>query len=500
VRQRALERKLLWGVVAMFVVPTALTEGILIVLYRRGVFQDVGGLLLAVLISLAAIMAYLSWIAYALARPVIRTVRMIRDGTELMTTVNPGHRIEVRTGDELEALAEDINRLADHLREAKGGLRSRVAEATRALQVERETLAAIVDALADGVVVATLDGRITLANPVAQALLMSGGSLVGRNLFDLVDPSGVARFLDELRNGGRGAQRFAITPPDGVELHAGMTSLLDVDGRLTGVILALRDASRPVDESAGDPAASRSPAPRRFTGAGLASGIASDTPGPMRPELYDFSLFEEMERNVAAAQREHRLDELPFVVLDVETTGLRADAGDRIVSLAGVRVRAGIVRAGERFDALVCPERPIPAASTRFHGITDTMVVEAPVIGVVLPAFLRFAEGAVLVGHEVSFDVAFLDRDLRRLGLPPLPAGHPVMDTRLLSRLVHGPGLEHTLEAVAERLGVRMIGRHSALGDALTTAEIFVRLLALLKKRGLVTLGATLDALRSSRP
>ena len=181
--------------------------------------------------------------------------------------------------------------------------------------------------------------------------------------------------------------------------------------------------------------------------------MASDTPGPVRPELYDFSLFEEMERNVAAAQREHRLDELSFVVLDVETTGLRADAGDRIVSLAGVRVRAGTVRAGESFDALVCPERPIPAASTRFHGITDAMVVEAPVIGVVLPAFLRFAEGAVLVGHEVSFDVAFLDRDMRRLGLPPLPAGHPVMDTRLLSRLVHGPGLEHTLEAVAERLG-----------------------------------------------
>ena len=499
-KPRQLERKLLWSVVGMFVIPTALAEGILIVLYRRGVFQDVGGLLLAVLIGLAAMMAYLSWIAYALGRPVIRTVRMIQAGTELMATVNPGHRIEVRTGDELEELAEDINRLADHLREATDGLSSRVAEATRALQAERETVAAIVDALADGVVVATLDGRITLANPVAQTLLMSGGSLVGRNLFDLVDQSRVARFLDELRNGGRGAQRFAITPPEGVELHAGMTSLLDVDGRLAGVILALRDASRPVDESAGDPAVSRSPAPRRFTGAGLGSGMASDTPGPVRPELYDFSLFEEMEQNVAAAQREHRLDELSFVVLDVETTGLRADAGDRIVSLAGVRVRAGIVRAGESFDALVCPERPIPAASTRFHGITDTMVVEAPVIGVVLPAFLRFAEGAVLVGHEVSFDVAFLDRDLRRLGLPPLPAGHPVMDTRLLSRLVHGPGLEHTLEAVAERLGVKMIGRHSALGDALTTAEIFVRLLALLKKRGLVTLGTTLDALRSSRP
>ena len=164
-----------------------------------------------------------------------------------------------------------------------------------------------------------------------------------------------------------------------------------------------------------------------------------------------------------------------------------------------MRVRAGTVRAGEIFDALVCPDRTIPLASSRFHGITDAMVVDAPGIGVVLPAFLRFAEGAILVGHEVSFDVAFLDRDARRLGLPPLTAGHPVLDTRLLSRLVHGRGSEHTLEAVAERLGVKVIGRHSALGDALTTAEIFVRLLELLQKRGLVTLGATLDALTRSR-
>ena len=417
-----------------------------------------------------------------------------------MSTVNPDHRIQVRTGDELEALAADINRLADHLRDAERGVAVRVAEATHGLQAERVALAAILEALAEGVVVATLDGRITLANAVAQELLVAAGPLVGRSLFDLVDPSQIARFLDQLRNGGRGTQRFAITTAEGVELHVGMTSLLGGDGRMTGFILALRDPSRPVHGIAEGSSASRPPTPLRFAGAGIASGVARDTPGPVRPELYDFSLFEDMERNVPAVQREHRLDELSFVVLDVETTGLRPDAGDRIVSLAGVRVRAGTVRAGEIFDALVCPDRPIPAASTRFHGITDAMVVEAPGMGVVLPAFLRFAEGAILVGHEVSFDMAFLDRDARRLGLPSLTAGHPVLDTRLLSRLVHGPGPEHTLEAVAERLGVKVIGRHSALGDALTTAEIFVRLLALLKRRGLVTLGATLDALRRSRP
>ena len=376
----------------------------------------------------------------------------------------------------------------------------RVADATRGLQAERVALAAILEALAEGVVVATLDGRITLVNAVAQELLVAGGPLVGQSLFDLVEPSQIVRCLDKLRTGDRGTQRIAITTAEGGELHVGMTALLGGDGRMTGFILALRDPSRAVHGIAEASTAIRPPTPMRFAGAGIASGVAGSTPGPVRPELYDFSLFEEMERNVPAVQREHQLDALSFVVLDVETTGLRPDAGDCIVSLAGVRVRAGTVRAGEIFDALVCPDRQIPAASSRFHGITDAMVVEAPRMGAVLPAFLRFAEGAILVGHEVSFDVAFLDRDARRLGLPSLTAGHPLLDTRLLSRLVHGPGPEHTLEAVAERLGVKVIGRHSALGDALTTAEIFVRLLELLKRRGLVTLGATLDALGRSRP
>jgi DNA polymerase-3 subunit epsilon len=73
------------------------------------------------------------------------------------------------------------------------------------------------------------------------------------------------------------------------------------------------------------------------------------------------------------------------------------------------------------------------------------------------------------------------------------------VDTRLLSRSLHGPGEAHTLEAVAERLGVTVTGRHSALGDALATAEILVRLLALLRKRGILTLGAALDAIHGAR-
>ena len=127
-RTRPLDRKLLWGVVAIVVIPTALAEAVLIVLYRRGVFQDTWGLLLSVLIGLPALMAYLGWTAYAISRPLARTMKMICDGSELMSTVNPDHRIQVRTGDELEALADGhqpTRRPSPRCRAWRGGPRRR---------------------------------------------------------------------------------------------------------------------------------------------------------------------------------------------------------------------------------------------------------------------------------------------------------------------------------------------------------------------------------------
>jgi DNA polymerase-3 subunit epsilon len=222
-------------------------------------------------------------------------------------------------------------------------------------------------------------------------------------------------------------------------------------------------------------------------------------PGPARPELYDFSLFDEVELGVTPAHRERPLAEIGFVVFDTETTGLRPETGDRVISIAGVHVRGGQVKRHEIFDALVHPGRAIPPESVKFHGITDSMVAGAPTLEVVLPAFLRFARDAVLVGHEASFDLEFLRPELRRLGLPSLASTRAILDTRLLSRSLHGPGESHSLEAVALRLGVTVTGRHSALGDALTTAEILVRLLALAQKRGVLTLGQALDAVRDAR-
>jgi DNA polymerase III epsilon subunit family exonuclease len=470
-----LERKLTLAVLGLFIPPTVLAGLVLLLLYRRGHLTDPTSLLAAVVVGFGAMVAYLILVARGVGQSLARTVEGLRHGAELIATVNPEHRLDVRTGDELEALGGEINRLADRLRAARGALAEEVGQATREGRAERERLAAVIDRLTDGVVVASSEGRITLANRAARDLLRGGGALLGGSLFDLVDRDTIVARLAGSASAAGGAERFMVQTAGG-PVDGTVWALSDDEGASGGLVLNLRPSAAEIT-SAEPPLA----------------------PSARRSELYDFSLFEEIERHVGPAEREHRLDALTFVVFDTETTGLRPEAGDRILSLAGVRVRGGKVRRHEAFDTLVDPGRSVPLDSRRVHGITDEMLVGAPPMETVLPAFLQFAGPAVLVGHEASFDLRFLEPEARRLGLPSLAATRAILDTRLLSRSLHGPGESHRLEAVALRLGVTVTGRHSALGDALTTAEILVRLLALIQKRGILTLGQTLDAVRGAR-
>ena len=211
--------------------------------------------------------------------------------------------------------------------------------------------------------------------------------------------------------------------------------------------------------------------------------------GEPRPEFYDFELFERME---LGPRREDRpLAELAYTVFDTETTGLDPDA-DEIIAIGAVRVLNGRLLPQETFEQLVSPGVAISAASTRVHGITEEMLRGQPGIATVLPSFSRFAEDTVLVGHNVAFDMRFLAETERRTGVR---FTQPVLDTLLLSAVAQ-PGEDPSLEAVAARLGVEVIGRHTALGDALVTAEVFVRLVRLLEERGVATLADALAAAR----
>lgn len=212
-----------------------------------------------------------------------------------------------------------------------------------------------------------------------------------------------------------------------------------------------------------------------------------------RPEYYDFDLFERLEAGGALGER--RLTDLTYTVFDTETTGLEPSAGDEIISIGAVRVVNGRMLKNETFEQLVNPRRSITREATFVHGIDGTALASEPPIAQVLPRFHRFCEDTVLVAHNAAFDMRFLELKEAATGVR---FTQPVLDTMLLSAVVHPSFDNHHLDTIAERLGVRVIGRHTALGDALVTGEVFLKILPLLAGRGIVTLGQALEASRES--
>ncbi|GAA6747371.1 3'-5' exonuclease [Thermus brockianus] len=201
---------------------------------------------------------------------------------------------------------------------------------------------------------------------------------------------------------------------------------------------------------------------------------------PPRAEVVDPALLQ-----VPEALEEAPLEGLLYTAFDLETTGL--DPGkDAIVALGAVHVLGRKVLYQETFEALVDPGRPIPQAATEVHGLTWEMLKGKPKLEEVLPAFKAFLEDTVLLAHNGAFDLAFL----RKVGV----GKPPLVDTLLLAHLLFPDLKDHRLEALAERFGVPVLGRHTALGDALMTAEVFARMVPLLKERGYATLGAVLAA------
>ena len=192
------------------------------------------------------------------------------------------------------------------------------------------------------------------------------------------------------------------------------------------------------------------------------------------------------------------LDELAYTVLDVETTGLRPARGDRIVSVAAVRLEAGRVQRETAFTTLVNPGLVIPPASARYHGITDEMVAGAPSMAAILPALLDLAAGTVLVGHDVWLDLRFLALEAARAGLAGLDDS-PALDTALLARALHPAAPHRDLDTLAREVGVPVVGRHTALGDAIAAGEIFLRQSEVLMRRGVRTLGDALETCRVAR-
>lgn len=205
-----------------------------------------------------------------------------------------------------------------------------------------------------------------------------------------------------------------------------------------------------------------------------------------RHDFYDFNLS-----SPSHAHPDRPLSGTSFVIFDTETTGLDP-VRDAVVQIAAVRIVGGRLLRDETFDMLVDPGRPIPASATAIHGISDGMVSGAPDFATAATAFRSFAADAVIVAHNAEFDMAFLDRQPGRDGHM---RDQPVICTARLSAALYPHTGEHTLDALADRFGVTIAPemRHTALGDALATAEVFLKMLPVLEARGIRTVNCALD-------
>ena len=222
------------------------------------------------------------------------------------------------------------------------------------------------------------------------------------------------------------------------------------------------------------------------------SSGASDLPpagADSRPEYYDFDLFQAKDDNRALDDR--LLSDLTYTVFDTETTGLNPSNGDTILQIGATRIVNGRLLRQESYEQLVDPGCTIPPEGIPIHGIRQDMVDGQPRIGAVLPVFHAFAQDTVLVAHNAAFDMKFLQMQEEATGVV---FRQPVLDTLLLSAVVHPNQESHAIEAIAERLNIAVTGRHTALGDALVTAEIWLRLVPMLAEQGVLTLGQAREA------
>ncbi|MBW1677175.1 MAG: 3'-5' exonuclease [Deltaproteobacteria bacterium] len=185
----------------------------------------------------------------------------------------------------------------------------------------------------------------------------------------------------------------------------------------------------------------------------------------------------------------------PFVIFDTETTGLNLEGGDRLLSLGAVKIIAGRIHMGDAFYELIDPKRPIPTSSIFIHGITPGIASARPHISGVLLRFLAYIGSDVIVAHHACFDMKFLNCAMRSCF--GFPIQNRVIDTALAAawiwrmekaELIDETSRDTRFDAVAAHFGITAVDRHTAFGDALSTALLFQRFINILNRNGVKTL------------
>ena len=193
-------------------------------------------------------------------------------------------------------------------------------------------------------------------------------------------------------------------------------------------------------------------------------------------------LVDDTKQIVTDSKGQH-LDQ-PYVVFDIETTGFSA-SGDKIIEIGAVRIEHGQIVS--RFSEFVNPGIPIPFEIEKLTSINDAMVADAPGIEVILPQFITFCDGAVLVAHNADFDTGFIRYNCEQQGMP---FDYTYIDTVAIARSLLPDLKNYKLDTVVEAMDCKLAHHHRAVDDAGATADVFVKFLARFKDEGIDDLDA----------
>lgn len=369
-----------------------------------------------------------------------------------------GTDVDMQAARYLGDLAPAAAGLAEQLSGKTLNVAEAVATETAHLAAEKQRLTALLTEIPVAMVLASPTHKIVLYDGQAAGVLAQiAHPRLNASLFEYLQQTPLEQAYEKLTKSGLEVE-CSLTSIDGAQTYSARMKPL---GDAPGYLLLFEDSS------------------------------ANLAPEAARPLVYDFDL---LQSDVEEKFDTLALPDLCFVVFDTETTGLLPHK-DEIVQIGAVRVVKGRIVEGEQLDMLVDPGIPIPAASTKVHKISDRMVEGAPDIGEAGRVFHQFARDAVIVAHNAPFDMAFLRRHAKRMGVD---WDHPILDTVLLSAVLFGASDKHTLDALCDRLEITIPEdlRHTALGDAVATAEALVKMLPMLQARGLTTFGEVIEATR----
>ena len=307
-------------------------------------------------------------------------------------------------------------------------------------------LIAVLGALTGGVVVMTEQGQVCVLNHAARELLGAQRARVGTSLYAALDRAILTKAVARAEKADR-AVEAVLERLDGVELQGRISALPDGEGAILIFPPVELQRHRP--------------------------GVDFDL------ELHDVPPARD---DLALSTP---LDELPAMIIDTETTGLMVNE-DRIVSFGGVCAHGTRMFKSRMIDDLIDPGVSIPPASTAIHGITDDMVQGARSFPEVYADFQRLATNRVIIGHNVPFDLTIIRQECARHGRPWEDL--VFIDTMRLASLLNPTLGKFDLETLAGIYQIDVHGRHTALGDAMVTAELFFRMMPRLQMQGFTTL------------